>query len=397
MRRWFVAAMTVLVLLYGLSMWFGFFRSAPDLRSDLDATVAPGPGTSQAPAKILGSQACRDCHSEIYDRYATSGHSNTFHSTDQLALARHLDGVSYHDTVRDQSFTYSFDSNGLSVALPSVFGEERFPLNWALGSGVHGVTFLTLLPHLNGQAVGLEHRVTWYGKTQSLDLTVGHPFASEPVEDAEHFGRIIDGEKLTKCLECHTTNFRLQGAEIKDLIPHVGCESCHGAGQHHVAEIQNGHDAGDYRVEAKWATAMAEMKTCGACHRLADSLKKSELSRKSIVLPRFQPAGLMQSRCFTESNGAMRCTTCHDPHLKVSHDRQRYEQICLDCHDQTSTSMCSQASTNCVTCHMPPVSLGVAEFHDHWIRVRGDQDAPVAPVHGESAPPKSASPVLPGH
>jgi predicted CXXCH cytochrome family protein len=74
----------------------------------------------------------------------------------------------------------------------------------------------------------------------------------------------------------------------------------------------------------------------------------------------------------------MRCTTCHDPHEKVSKDTTRYERLCLDCHKTQNVAACPESSNNCIQCHMPPISLeGVASFHDHWIRIRNEQDPSV--------------------
>ena len=325
---------------------------------------------------FVGAAACRSCHTEISDLYSTSGHAHTFHSTTESELANRLDGVEFPDPKRQGTFRYHMDADGLSVSLTPKFENEKFPLFYALGSGAHGVTFLTLLPHRDGGTIGLEHRATYYEKKGGLDLTVGHAYVDAPVEDAEHFGRIISGQKLTDCIECHTTSGHVVNGDIKELIPHVGCESCHGAGGHHMNVMESAEKDPDYAVAKQWPDAMSEMQTCGRCHRLPESIKKSELTRESKVLPRFQPAGLMQSLCFQKSEGAMRCTTCHDPHATVSKDNARYERLCMDCHQTQSVSTCPKSSNNCIQCHMPPVSLeGVASFHDHWIRIRNESDA----------------------
>jgi len=383
MARLMIATLLIAVLVFGL-WWI-------NTRGDL-VHEAPFPSPSDVVSsdhahRFVGTAACIGCHTQIADRHSTSGHADTFHITADSDLAKRLNGVEFEDTLRKNKFQYHFDRGGLSVSLPSVFGDERFPLSYALGSGAHGVTFLTLLPHRDGSTIGLEHRVTYYHQKAGLDLTVGHPFLGEPVEDVEHFGRVLTGQKLTKCIECHTTSGRVENMQIQNLIPHVGCERCHGPGSGHVANMNAGLKDPDFGTAQRWPTAMAELRTCGACHRLPESLKKSELMRESKVLPRFQPAGLMQSLCFQNSNGAMRCTTCHDPHGKVSTDTGRYEKICLDCHGSQSKSVCQTSSTNCIQCHMPPVSLeGVASFHDHWIRVRNEND-----------PSAELSKTVPGH
>lgn len=354
------------------------------LRQGTDNSHSGFPGTtdnrssSQKSASFAGTNSCRACHTEIADLYSSSGHAHTFHATTDSELAKQLDGISFDDPLRKGQFRYHFDSEGLAASLPEKFGNELFPLSYALGSGAHGVTFLTLLPHRDGSTIGLEHRATWYKQKSGLDLTVGHAYLGAPVEDAEHFGRVLSSRKLTQCIECHTTSGRVENGLIKGLIPHVGCESCHGAASHHVEVRSSGAEDIDFAAAKTWPDAMSELRTCGRCHRLPESIKKSELVRESKVLPRFQPAGLMQSPCFQKSEGAMRCTTCHDPHAKTSKDATRYEQICMDCHQTQSVASCPKSSNNCIQCHMPPISLeGVASFHDHWIRIRNEQDPSV--------------------
>jgi len=370
---------TILMGAFALGLWWLFATDITVQQESRSHSAAKA--NAHGNEKFVGAAACRSCHIEIYDLYATSGHAHTFHSTTESDLAKRLDGVEFRDPLREGTFQYHMDPDGLSVSLPSKFGDEKFPLFYALGSGAHGVTFLTLLPHLDGGTIGLEHRGTYYEQKAGLDLTVGHAYVGGPVEDAEYFGRVLSSQKLTQCIECHTTSGRVVNGDIEGLIPHVGCENCHGAGSHHIEMMYAVLNDPEFTTATRWPDAMSELRTCGRCHRLPDSIKKSELVPESKMLPRFQPAGLMQSPCFQKSDGAMRCTTCHDPHATVSKDQARYERLCIDCHQGKSVEDCPKSSDNCIQCHMPPVSLeGVASFHDHWIRVRNEDDTkPVSP------------------
>lgn len=374
MRKLIFVTALIGVLAFGL--WW-LFSTETVVQPEFLGNSTKGTG-SDVGKKFVGANTCRSCHTEISDLYETSGHAHTFQSTTESNIARRLDGVEFLDPLRKGTFRYHMDAEGLSVSLASKFGDEKFPLFYALGSGAHGVSFLTLLPHRNGTTIGLEHRATYYEQKAGLDLTVGHPYVSEPIDDAEHFGRVLSSQKLADCVACHTTSGRVVNGDINGLIPHVGCESCHGAGSHHVEVRSSGQVDNDFVTAKLWPDAMAELRTCGRCHRLPESIKKSELVRESRILPRFQPAGLMQSPCFQKSDGAMRCTTCHDPHEKVSKDTTRYERLCMDCHQTQTVAACPKSSNNCIECHMPPISLeGVASFHDHWIRIRDEKDPSV--------------------
>lgn len=371
MTRHLLVATGFLVLAL-IGVWVGWtaLRPAPHHKTGLRPLEA---------LRIVGSTTCRNCHATIADRYDTSGHAHTFALTADSAVAKQLAGREFRDPQRQQYFRYHFDQNGLSALLPDVFGEERFPLTYALGSGTHAVSFLTLLPRSDGATVGLEHRVSYYHDLLGLGLTVGHPLVTAAVEDSEHFGKIVDERKLAQCIGCHTTQARIEDHQLLDVIPHVGCESCHGPGSQHVAVQHAGRTDAEFSVATRWPTALDELQTCGRCHRMPESLKASELVRTSPVLPRFQPAGMMQSRCYIESNGALRCTTCHDPHAKVSTEHHHYERVCLNCHQQQRVTQCPQGSDSCISCHMPAIRFeGVASFHDHWIRVRTADDPAAA-------------------
>ena len=78
----------------------------------------------------------------------------------------------------------------------------------------------------------------------------------------------------------------------------------------------------------------------------------------------------------------MGCTSCHDPHARLSRDTAAYEAVCLDCHRSggPAGTLCPVSSVkDCVACHMPRrevISGGL--FTDHWIRVQpgGPKAAP---------------------
>ncbi|HSN88413.1 MAG TPA: tetratricopeptide repeat protein, partial [Thermoanaerobaculia bacterium] len=83
------------------------------------------------------------------------------------------------------------------------------------------------------------------------------------------------------------------------------------------------------------------------------------------------PYRLRQSRCSTESGGALSCLTCHDPHRKVPEPERaaHYRAACLTCHAQDGAH--TAEASDCASCHMPKrrtqdVVHGV--MTDHLIR-----------------------------
>ena len=348
-------------------------RPAPPQSVVPKAPRMTDPGKSQD--LLVGTSACAECHPENAAWWAESGHAHTFQRTKDSEIARQLDGRVFEDPGRGTKFFYHFDDDGLSVSIPSRFGEDRFPLTYALGSGTHGLTFLSLIPHEEGRTIGVEHRATFFRSKEGLGITPGQKGLPPPPQEVEHFGKIVVGRTLENCIRCHTTSGRIAREQIVGLEAHVGCERCHGPGLQHTQAVEENREDHLMHVKDRWPTAYAEIRTCGQCHRLPNMLKETELRRESVALVRLQPVGLLQSACYLKSEGRLRCTTCHDPHKSVAKNRGHYERICLECHTRPNSTNCPvNARTNCIKCHMPGIVLGFSIFHDHWIRVRNDAD-----------------------
>lgn len=347
------------------------------LNADDLPVLSPTSNVAQSPSlasPYVAEGRCAECHAEQAEDYQSSGHANTFHATAESEVARWLAGQTFDDPERPYSYEYHFDeATGLSVSIPKQFGDDRFQLPYLLGSGHHALTFLSLVSDRLGDTTGVEHRVSLYRNNDGwdLDLTPGHR-AQVPQQEVEHFGKVLRGDKLTSCVSCHTTQGEIVRQQIENLTPNVGCQNCHGPGRQHVAAMEN--DKQDEYMGFTQQSAREEVEVCGRCHRLAHSESGAEVSPNDIRNVRFQSVGLLQTRCFTESEGRLRCTTCHDPHRKVSGDVNHYVDRCSSCHRKPDFTSCPVSpQTNCIECHMPAIDIhrGI-KFHDHWIRVRSD-------------------------
>jgi hypothetical protein len=347
---------------------------------------APTPPHDNSPAIVaerraeyVGSQSCEECHRAECWGHSLSGHADTFRETALNSEFAALDGEKFTDADRGGEFLYTYlAETGLSVQYPEKFGEDAFPLPYALGSGRHAVTFLTLLPNEFGQTVGVEHRVSQF-EDGRLARTPGAT-ADPARQDVEHFGEILVGEELQDCINCHTTTADIVGTKIQNLRPHVDCERCHGPASRHLDAAAARER--DQRIDFGKGqhTSMDELRMCGACHRLPEMLSDTPLVRTNPRLARYQPVGLLQSACLKASDGALRCTTCHDPHARADAlSREEYSEACQTCHQQRAVADCPQQAerSNCIACHMPLVEVHPqVQFHDHWIRVRDAADPP---------------------
>jgi predicted CXXCH cytochrome family protein len=251
-----------------------------------------------------------------------------------------------------------------------------------------GVTWVTIIAATTQEPIAIEHRLSWVSQNKSMRVTPGHE-GRQVEQPVEIFGHPHLTKGLKQCFDCHSTHFTLQGTQIVDLRAGVGCQNCHGPGSQHVAAMESGGSEVNLRYPSENSTPMDEVRLCGACHRLPEDLSPGEIVRSNRELPRMQSVGLLQSRCFTESAG-LSCSTCHDPHASAHvATRASYEQTCFACHSQPSQTTCpTTKSQGCVQCHMPQIDvIPDMPFHDHWIRIRTDQDPKPISIQDASAKP----------
>ena len=184
--------------------------------------------------------------------------------------------------------------------------------------------------------------------------------------------------RLLNCFTCHVTTASGQGFDRLDtatMIPNVTCERCHGPGSEHIEAARGNRDLDELRMRLglKSASPSDQITACGECHRSPRSFDSNALRPDNLEIVRFPTIGLAQSKCFREGKSGLSCTTCHDPHARVSTDTSAYEAVCLTCHQVAgpARTLCPVSpAKDCVGCHMPRRGI-IPEFqsHDHWIRV----------------------------
>jgi hypothetical protein len=271
--------------------------------------------------------------------------------------------------------------DGRLVAERTIGGQTKpLRLDYGLGSGKHGVTFVALQPgdETAFAPAGIEHRLSYFAVGRRLGITPGQGRVKEGRAEPEHipFGRPLVPDRLQRCIGCHSTltsTLDRDWLEPATLIPNVSCERCHGPGRAHVDAARRGESELAMEMGQKHAEASVEIALCGECHRLPRALSASSIRPDNLQIVRFQSVGLSVSACYADGRSGLRCGSCHDPHDRVSTDHPGYESVCLQCHARGSRSKRAACpvspAAHCISCHMPRREVpGDDLFTDHWIR-----------------------------
>lgn len=387
-----VASAGALVVLATLAGWLWWTARGPS--RDGPVTLA---GTPPADLRFVGSRACRECHPGEYAAHSGSGHARTLRRAGTIDIARKLDGRDVADPdYPDVRWNYRIEAEQLVAERKADSGTRRFLLDYALGSGQHAVTFVSLERQPSGPPTGLEHRLTYFARDDSLRVTPGQALSNHE-QGLTDVGFRLSARVVLDCFECHgTRTVPSQGTGLvpETLIANISCERCHGPGRAHVeAARRPGTVSSALSLPLgsdRW-TAEQQLAACGRCHRLPQMIAPETIRPGNVSLARFPSVGMSQSACYVRSEGALRCTTCHDPHSRVSRDTAGYEATCRSCHASerperraavTAVACPVEQQSGCIACHMPLRDVGQGlSFTDHWIRNsdRSETGAPAPP------------------
>ncbi len=229
-------------------------------------------------------------------------------------------------------------------------------------------------------------------------MTTGQP--DKGVRTEEYLGKPLTDDLVRLCLICHVTDPKAildsSGACASDRA--ISCERCHGPGGNHLRAVEGKLVEIDPAIARPTRASGARIiKLCAECH----SPRGHEVSLDDPKAVRFQGTTLTWSRCYIESDDALDCVTCHDPHRNALTSAAHYEARCLECHsrhpgqsspagkaapdqarsrlrgsrDHSTRTICPvNPVSGCIGCHMPPVEGTVrhTSFTDHFIRAHRD-------------------------
>ncbi len=385
----------------------------------------------------VNARECASCHSQIYSSYASTGMARSFYRSlpgDPVKDFYHKPSdTHYSQSVRAGRYyqrRWQIGPDGREI------NSEELPVDYVMGSGNHARTYLSR--KTNGALIELP--LAWYSEK-------GAYWAMNPGYDTPHppSHRLVAYE----CMFCHNSYPRIPASHARpgaapvyagDLPEGIDCQRCHGPGSKHILAARSG-TASRQTIRAAIVnptrlTKDRQMEVCMQCHLQTASTRLPGLIRRfdrgpfsyvpgqplgNFILSfdhapghgyddKFDIAGgayrLRQSQCFLQSQGALTCVTCHDPH-RVEHGSEsltKYTRVCRECHarkvDALIAANSHPASADCVSCHMPKRRTDDAVhvvMTDHRIQRRApDRDlladlkeshpAPVDEYHGEVMP-----------
>ena len=351
----------ILILLAGC-------RHSPDVTP---RPVFQIPSQAQTPS-FVGSAACAACHPTEFNSHSHTRHAATLWAVSRESLG-HLAPPA--GPISKTGLVVVEKSGKLAVGQPAQ-SDDAAPLDYALGSGKTGMTYVSLI---GGNKIA-EFRMSYFPHKKQWYATPGQEQLGP-----DDIGKVHPTEDARRCLLCHAVTLPSDALTPEKRFMGVGCESCHGPGSAHIAAIGAGQVKNSLMEKLQvWpATRLNEM--CGKCHGTKPDGATAQMLMNATN--RLQAYGLMESACFKKTKDTLSCVTCHDPHTNASRDAKKYEAICLTCHattagtnhspsvQRTAAKTCPvNPKTGCIGCHMPArqaiANTQLPTFMaDHFIRV----------------------------
>ena len=410
-NRWSRIALLVAVGAWLSSSFWGCRGSSQPTPTAEGPTTPVSSWQARSHEGFVGSQSCQRCHEAIYDKYQSHPMAHA------MSLAGDLEPSAEHQ-VESLAFSnppfleYEVEVSGDDILHHErvigqdgeVLVEQTEPVAFAIGSGARGRSYVV---ERDGEL--FMSPISWYSSDENWDLSPGyrpadHPQFSRPVAD--------------RCLRCHCG----QPAEVsgdnvefpayeKPIVIEAGisCERCHGPGAEHIQFHDSGKASSgraDPIVNPTKLDAIQRDDVCNQCHlqgqfevlrpgrhpsdfRPGDAIAdvwttfiegtNVEQDQSTKAVSHVQQ--MQSSRCYIESDRALACVSCHDPHGMASLEERTIQvrQACLKCHNDAD---CSEAMPvrratslpdNCVECHMPRLAAHDVPHTtqtDHRIRKR---------------------------
>ena len=311
--------------------------SDPLLELGFRETVGAAPG-------YVDDQACRLCHEEIWDSYQSMGMARAFYRPSRERSSEDFAENHYYHAPSERHYEmewrgeelrfrrYQLDAEGerinqieRRVLRPCMFCHNAYP---EVPEGSDAASQPHLYPERLPEGLGCQR---CHGP------------------GAEHVRRAADGELDPEVLSATIVNPGKLSAELRDSV----CFGCHLLPAVAVTGERR-LERGDYSFRP--GEPLAD-------YQVVLDIDEGGRSRSDRFEINHHPYRLRQSRCWSASEGALSCLTCHDPHRKipVAERAAHYRAACLSCHQEEKHPSLASVGDNgtptelsdCVECHMP--------------------------------------------
>lgn len=391
-------------------------------KKDAPAAVVPPPPVvaitpvllpdDKVHAGYVGSESCKACHAEAYEKWKTSNH----HFAERL-LQPQMDHAAFSParTIAHgrQTSEAKLDEKGLAQFI--TLGQDNTKKPYTIRRVIaHDPLRQFLVEFPGGRLQALEqawdpHKSEWFDIYGDEDR--------KPGEWGHWTGRGMNWN--AQCAGCHNTRVRKNYDPATDTYQTrmaemtVGCESCHGPMKEHVDWQGKKPVTGDKPVvpkkdpTVKKLTRDQMLETCAACHARRGELTgdlvpgESFYDHFNLMVPDgtevYYPDGQVHEEDyeFTAFLGSkmhaagVRCVDCHDAHTGKT--QLVGNALCMQCHsgiaprpgvklaptiDPVAHSRHGEASTGnqCVSCHMPVTDyMQRHPRHDHGFTIPDPQ------------------------
>ncbi len=388
-----------------------------------------------AAAQYANPKLCAACHPAIAKTYRQNGMGRSFSAPrPEILVEDFTKNNSYYHSASD-TYYQMLDRDGVLIQRRYQRGFEGRETNvdekridYIVGSGNHMRTYV----HRNADGTLLELPLAWYAEK-------GGYWAMNPGYDAPDYP-YARRQIAYDCMFCHNAypktppgHDRLGDRPVySGTLPEgIDCQRCHGPGQRHV-DVASTPGAKPAAIRAAIVNPARldkdrQLEVCAQCHLktteflLPHAIKRyqrPDFSYKpgeplaSFVLTfdeaagpkkdnRFETASAVSrmraSQCYLKSKGALKCSTCHDPH-DIRHGAEavnRYNEVCRQCHQASFAAQVASGrhttQTDCIDCHMPKrrtediVHLVVTDHLIQRHKPAGDLLADIAEHHEDAS------------
>ena len=351
----------------------GYLRNLPRTAALSVPEKAALPIAAEPIAHYVGSAACRDCHTDIYERWKKTRMANVVQDP-----RTHPEAIIPDLSRADPLLTFSRDDIALTYGSKwkqryfKRIGDDYFvlPAQW-------DVTHQIWRPYF------VKNGTDWWA-------------ALYPPDNMQRpTGPLCDG--------CHSVNYDIATKKVVEW--NVGCERCHGPGSEHALQPERTAILNPAKVGYVQANDV-----CIQCHsqgqplvnpvqgkyydwpvgfhvglNLADFWKLEDHKPGEASFTHFADGtahkNRMQGNDFVQSlmyTRGVTCSSCHDVH-GTDNDAMLWkpvQHICLDCHGPNTANgphaptieahthhKSGSAGSECVACHMPKIEQTIADVN----------------------------------